>query len=744
MKLLVFCLLVIIPFQLMSQEAHKSFKVRPNIVIPQFHVFDQDRQGAVKIIKVDVNFRIKNNIAVTNIMIDLYNPLSRILESELLIPIPKNVVIKGFDFLGQRTKPSLKIMPSDQAKAYYKSIVATLRDPALLEFAGMNLIRSSVFPVPARGHQKIKVTYEQLLKADSNRYDYIIPRSESLTVRVPWTIKGEIINSNEIISVYSPSHKIESKKISAGHSRINLGSKTILEPGAFSLSYMLRKGDIGASLFTYPSRDSKGGYFLFLGGLPEIKPEDKKNLIKKEICLVIDRSGSMRGQKMEQAKEAALQIIGALKTGEYFNIITYNSAVEQFSNNAIKKNKKSFKKAEEYLNNINSSGGTNIFDALKMALKQSPNKGTLPIILFLTDGLPTMGETRETKIRELTSKENPFHKRVFTFGVGHDVNAPLLDKIAEVTKAVSTFVLPSENIEVKIGSVFEKLNGPLFLSPKLEVLDENGNSGNHLVSDLLPHQLSDVYNGDQILVFGRYIDDIKKLHFRLSGDLFQKKIAMKFSFNVGPLKKENAFVPRLWASRQIASMVDAIRYMGADNKSIDRNDPKFKELISEIIRLSKKFGILTEYTSFFVREGSDLNKKTEMAKELVDNLERDAIRKRSGLHSIVQSKNATVTRKQKSMNRFNGYLGKDLKEKKITKLYQCNDSTFYKKGDIWVDGKVALKENNFKNLKKIILGSNQYWEIVDELIKKKQISSLSVKGKLVLRWKNEDVLIINQ
>src|SRR5690606_30468366 len=154
------------------------------------------------------------------------------------------------------------------------------------------------------------------------------------------------------------------------------------------------------------------------------------------------------------------------------------------------------REAQHYLKSLRAGGGTNIHDALVEALRQRPAEGTLPLVLFLTDGLPTVGRTSESDIRALVEKHNPAHRRVFTIGVGADVNVPLLDRVAEASRARSNYVLPGEDVEVKVAEAFARLRGPIFAWPALQTLDGNGRTSTRLVRDVIPASLPDVFDGD--------------------------------------------------------------------------------------------------------------------------------------------------------------------------------------------------------------------------------------------------------
>ena len=282
---------------------------------------------------------------------------------------------------------------------------------------------------------------------------------------------------------------------------------------------------------------------------------------------MIDRSGSMRNEKIEQVKEAALQIIAGLRPGEAFNVLLYSNTVQWFSPKPVIKSQATEEAARKYIEGITATGGTNIHDALHAALQQEPTDGMLPIVLFLTDGLPTVGQTSEATIRELAAKSNPHRRRIFTFGVGFDVNAPLLEKIASESRGRAEFVLPQEDVEVKVGEVFRQLTGPVLAEPELRITDTHGAAAIGRTRDILPEKLPDLFEGDQLILLGQYVGD-EPLVFEVTGNYFGKRRTFKFSLDFAKASEKNGFVPRLWASRKIAELIDAIRQAGADPSAL--------------------------------------------------------------------------------------------------------------------------------------------------------------------------------
>ena len=756
-KRLVECIVILFSSLTVQAQAQLShIELRPfssNIIMPQSRAraFTPERRGEVEITNVSALVDILENTATTTIEIQLHNASSRRQEAELIFPVPDGAVVRGFAYDGPGRMIMAQVLPKDEARRIYDRLVAKIRDPALVEFIGYNLIRSSVFPVDAGSNQKVRLTYENLLEVDGNRVDYFLPRTESLEYNVPWEIKVEIKSKRRISTVYSPTHNlIGLKKVNLENMEEQNGPIVITAhtekganvPGPFRLSYLLEQDGVTASMFAYPDEKVGGGYFLLLAGLPSDVLNTKETpAIKREVTLVIDHSGSMRNEKIQQVKEAALQIIAGLKMGEAFNVIIYSNTVEKFAKKPVIKTRETEKAAQAYIEGITTSGGTNIHDALAEALSQEPAEDMLPIVLFLTDGLPTIGKTSELAIREVVTKSNPYKRRVFTFGVGFDVNAPLLEKIAAESRARAEFVLPKEDVEVKVSKVFDRLTGPVIADPELDVVEEDGVYAIGRTRDIIPNKLPDMFEGDQLVLLGQYVGQ-KPITFRIRGNYLGRERTFKFTFNFDKANVKNGFVPRLWASRKIAELIDDVRQIGADS-NVDRNNPKIKELVDEIVRLSTEFGILTEYTAFLAREGTDLGRRTEIMRDAEELFNSRAISSRTGRGAVNQSFNIDLQRNQKTLNYGNAYVDENLDRVSISTVQQINDMAYYRKGNRWVDSRLVEKESQIQPKKTIEFGSEEFLALAQRLARENRQGSIALRGDILLMVDNEAVLVRN-
>ncbi len=720
---------------------HRPFVA--NVIVPQARPHSIGRPAAVRMTLVEVKVTVDGQVATTQMDIYLENPSHQRQESELLMPVPDGAVVKSFSFKGSAKEDSAELLPADDARRIYDDIVSRMKDPALLQFVGFNLVRSSVFPLEPHGTQQVRLTYEHLLPSDGTRVDYVLPRTEALDYHVPWDITVDIDADDKLSTVYSPTHEIDTSRKGSDRAVIRVADGSRKQAGAFRLSYLLERDGVTGTVIAFPDKSVGGGYFLMLVGLPTRVERDEP--IKREVTIVIDRSGSMAGEKLEQVKAAAKQVLYGLEDGEMFNVIVYNEFVDPYSTKPIEKSSDSVKEALIWLDEVQAAGGTNIHDALHQALEMESNGDHLPLVLFMTDGLPTIGETSERKIRKLVEGHNPHKRRVFTFGVGVDVNTPLLEAVADDSRGSATFVLPREDVEVKVAAVFRKLQGPIFSEPRFKVLDDKVEAPRR-AREVMPRRLPDLFAGDQLIVLGQYRGK-GELEFAVKGRYLGKSKTFRFKFNPRKAKKHNSFVPRLWAGRKIAGLVDEIRRAGADlTNPNDRRrvaqDPRFQELVDEIIRLSTRFGILTEYTAFLAREGTDLAKREAIFEEAHKNLVEKAVSTRSGWAAVSQSINNQRRARQATLNPANEFYDDEMNQVEVRGVQQVADKAFYRQGGRWVDSSLVNKKKADRApAREVKFGSKEHLKIARELAEEGEAGSVAMDGDIILEFEDQPVLI---
>jgi len=530
-----------------------------------------------------VSIQIKDGTATASIEQVFKNNVDRDLEAIYVFPLPENASIADFAMYINGKRVSGELVEKGKARKIYEDIVRRMKDPGLLENLGGNLFRVSVYPVPKNGEQRIEISYSQTLAFESGLYKYVYPLrtiDQASTTLEDFTIKAEISSAVPIKTVYSPSHKIGVTRKGENKAVIGFEEDRAQLNKDFVLYYGVSKKDFGINLITYAVKGQDGYFMMMLA--PTVAPRPDQ-IVRRDVSFVFDTSGSMMGEQIRQAKEALKYCVRKLNEGDRFNVVRFSTDVEMLSPGFLDVNDKNLKKADEFIAAIEARGGTAIDEALATALGAGVRKDCPHIIVFLTDGKPTIGETDTDEILANVKKHAAAKARIFVFGVGNDLNAHLLDRLSTDNGGVSQYVAPDEDIEVSVSSFADKINLPVLVQPTLAI-DKLDARMMH------PQTLSDLFAGQQITVFGRYSGSGDHA-IRLTGEINGKKEEFIYEGSFPSENTENDFIPRLWATRRVGYLLDEIRLHGED-----------RELKDEVVRLGKDHGIMTPYTSYLVLE----------------------------------------------------------------------------------------------------------------------------------------------
>jgi Ca-activated chloride channel family protein len=546
-----------------------------------------------------VSVEIDDLVARTKIDQVFVNEFHRDLEGTYIFPLPKGANITEFAMYINGERISGELLESDKARKIYQDIVNQMRDPALLEYFDRDLFKIRVYPIPARGEKRIQLEYSEILKSDAGlvRYHYPLDTEKFSAKPLDDLSVAVTINSQQPMkSIYSPSHDVAIDRKGDHKATVSFEDTHIVPDKDFVLYYTVSEKTFGANLLTYKKTKQDGYFMLMLS--PGYEVADQQVLLK-DIVFVLDTSGSMRrDNKMQQAQDALVYGLEGLRADDRFGIVTFSTTVNTFDDVLQDSSKENIANAVEFVKELQARGGTDIYEALKNALELFKEDSKRPqIVVFLTDGLPTVGVTDYTEILQKVQKQNAQRNRLFTFGVGFDVNTHLLDALAEESKAASAYIAPKEDLEVIVSAFFDKIDAPVLSDLDLKI----ANVGSY---DLFPKELPDLFKGSQLLVFGRYRDPGKS-ELTLTGMINGQEKVYKYDVEFPQTELANDFLPRIWASRKVGYLLDQIRLHGED-----------RELKEEVIELAKKFGIVTPYTSYLVTEDEELDVRRRQGREM--------------------------------------------------------------------------------------------------------------------------------
>lgn len=623
-------------------------------------------------VKVDI----KDQMASTSVDQVFHNPVNRELEGTYLFPVPEGAAISRFmmEVDGKMTSPEL--LGAGDARRIYEDIVRRRIDPGLLEYAGRNLYKARVFPIPANGDKAMKLGYEEILEAKSELHHYRYGLSTEKLSSQPLanaSVSVTIETRQALKNIYSPSHDISIRRIDDHHATVSWEASQVRPDQDFDLYWTTSPDPIGAALFTY-KEPNEDGYFMLLAS-PKVEWPQAAALAR-QMTFIVDTSGSMSGEKIQQAREALAFNLNQLGGKDKFQLLSFSDIVNPFTPGFVAADSKQLGPALSYARGLEANGGTNINEALLTALKTPGSEG-VPMVVFLTDGDPTVGVTDFNEILKNVRAANTRNARLFVFGVGYDVNIPFLDKLAKENHGSSEFVRPNENIETKVSQLFSQISNPVLSSPRLGF-------GSAQTRDVLPTQVPDVFKGSQLVLVGRYRQPGTQT-LSVSGDVNGKSQTYSFpNQRFANERTAHSFLPRLWASRRIGQLLDQIRLNGQN-----------KELIEEVVKLSKQYGIITEYTSFLVRDEVDVRARYDtapMMQEAEAQFNRSLSDADKGGSAVSQSQNATRLQKQAAPAPGGGaYYDAEGNEHSVTEVKYVAQRAFYYKNGVWQDSLPADK-----------------------------------------------------
>jgi Ca-activated chloride channel family protein len=530
-----------------------------------------------------VEITLSDQVATTTIDQVFRNDNDITVEGTYIFPLPEEATIERFVMYVDGQPLEGKVLNRDEARSIYESIVRRQRDPALLEYIGHDAFQASIFPIAAHEEKRIQIEYRQVLPLDQGLVEYVYPLSTERFSPQPIenvAITVHLSSKEPLKAVYSPSHDVAVTREDDYHATIGYEQNDCLPDRDFVLYYTVSSSDFGVNLLTYHPR-GEDGFFLLLVA-PPVEARDQE-VVSKDVIFVLDTSGSMEGEKIAQAKDALVFVLDHLNAGDRFAIVPFNSAVTTYAPELQPASERNA--ARNYVRGLNAGGSTDIDGALQRALQLADTASGRPqVILFLTDGLPTVGEMEPAHILEDARAHTSTDVRLFPFGVGYDVNSALLDALAEENHGASAYILPGENLEERVSAFYSKINMPVLASLSLDY-------GGIVVEDTYPNPLPDLFLGSQLVLVGRYHDG-GAATITLQGTVNGQERTYRYTdLTFWSEDTRHDFLPRLWASRKIGYLLNQVRLHGEN-----------KEVTDEIIELSLRYGIITPYTSFLVDE----------------------------------------------------------------------------------------------------------------------------------------------
>jgi Ca-activated chloride channel family protein len=535
-----------------------------------------------------VTVQIEDSLAVTRVEQEFYNPYNLTVKGRYLFPVPPDAILSGFEATvdGQRQQVVRQDGAATNAELY--ATLAGQHDPSLLQYADWETLAFDL-SLPPGASRRMVLEYQEILTSGGGLYHYHYVLSTERYSSLPLddvSIVVDLRSSSGLSSLYSSSHLVEVERLGAGRARVSWQAQDVVPDRDFELFFAPADGGFGGGLLT--GRRNGQDHLLFLFS-PEAGPQPAGTL-PKDIVFVVDRSGSMSGEKIEQARNALHFVLGQLNGDDRFSVVSFDDGVSSLDAALLPVGKEAIEDARRFVNRLSAGGSTDLEAALRTGLEileRGGNRGVSRMVVFLTDGLPTAGITDEALIARLVAEANaPLEARLHVFGVGYDVNTHLLDRLAADNGGTVTYIQPGENLELALTGFYAQIAHPLLTDLQVEF-------EGLVVDDLYPEALPDLFEGSSLLVAGRYRSSGDTVTVRVRGRAGDERREYLYRFGLRDLADRD-FVSRLWATRRVGALLDRVRVEGSS-----------QVLVDEIRQLGLDYGIVTPYTSFVI-EGQAL------------------------------------------------------------------------------------------------------------------------------------------
>jgi Ca-activated chloride channel family protein len=536
----------------------------------------------------NVTVRIEDGHAVTRVEQEFYNPYDFRVEGRYLFPVPPEFILSRFwaEVDGQRQQVTRQDAATTNDALY--PIVAQLRDPSLLQYADWETLAFDLSLAPGSSRQ-VNLEYEEMLTPTGGlyRYRYILSTERySSQVLEEVSLTVDLYSSTGLASLYSSTHAVAIERLGTGQARVAWEAQSIRPTEDFELFFAPADEGFGGGLLT--GRRNNQDHFLFLFS-PEMETPQTRYL-PKDIVLVMDRSGSMSGEKIEQARNGLHFILSQLGEGDRFSIVSFDDGISVLDDLLQPVETGTLQAARRYVDSLSAGGWTNLEAALQTGLamlERSEQRKASRMVVFLTDGLPTAGITDEELIAYLVARTNaPLEARLHVFGVGYDVNTHLLDRLAGDNGGTVTYVQPDEDLQLALTEFYGRIAHPVLTDVEVEF---EGLAAHALYPEALP----DLFEGSSLLLTGRYRATGDKATVRVRGRAGDQRREYVYYFDLNPVGGRD-FVPRLWATRRVGALLDQVRVEGES-----------QALVDEIRELGLGYGLVTPYTTFVIEGQAD-------------------------------------------------------------------------------------------------------------------------------------------
>jgi Mg-chelatase subunit ChlD len=585
---------------------------------------NQSLPSTLPVSAIQIKLKLVGQVAIVRVEHTFRNDTDENLEGTYYFPVPEGASLLEFAVFDGEERRVGRVKEKEEARRAYTVATTQGENPAILEMTRRGWFQSHIYPIPPHSDKRVEIIYSQILSAKDGVITFDYPLGQGYQkLKVPVgkvEIELDLSATSALNNVFSPTHPIDFNFDGQRHVTGKLSTVGGGDAENFCLQYSLAVKDVALSLLTYRKKGEDGHFLMMLSPKVDF---DKRRISSKDVIFVIDVSGSMDGEKLQQAKEALrFGLKQTLKESDRFNIIAFESQIKVMSPAMMFATSSSISQALDFVDKLKAEGGTNINDSLVSAMQMFEANDRPHNLVFLTDGEPSSSISDPQQIATNVKAANRNRAHLFAFGVGSKVNNFLLEKLASDNRGADSKITDTTELNHTISSFFAKVSQPVLSDLRVDF-------GQLQVEGTYPAELPDLYTRGQIKIFGRYrnAEDLRDVAIALTGQMNEQSQRFDFNGLDFPLENgENEFLAKLWANERVTALLAQIRLYGEKS-----------ELKDEVISLAREYNLVTPYTSMYVPTASEIqserageqttapvNQQTDMAADVVNVLAESA------------------------------------------------------------------------------------------------------------------------
>ncbi len=536
-----------------------------------------------------VNVTIKEQIALIEVDQVFYNDTKQRLEGTFYFPLPAGATISRLAmYVGDRLMEG-EIAETQRARRTFEALLVQRRDPALLEWAGGNMFKMRVFPIEAKSEKRVLISYYQVLKREHGRIRFTYPLvSDSLQTHPVGKIevKLSVASTPTIVASAVPGYKDAEVKAGDNAITVNYSAEKIAPARDFTLDYQVVKGEGELVVVPYWHDRDGEGYFLMIFS-PELQEADSEKPAASRFVFVLDKSGGLGDRHLALAKKATRHALSLLKAGDEFGIVAYDTFAQAFKPTMVRASAGNVAAAGKWMDGLEAMGASDLSTAWQAAATLAGTEA-LAQVVYVGSGLSSLTSTRTARLVADAEKSlKGCEVRVHCLSIGDVQDAALLAELARRFDGTVRPLASADDVAASVGELMDDYAWPLYTGVRMEFVGTE-------TDEIYPVWFPNVSAGRQLFAFGKYLRQ-GKAKVRLTASYKDKPYTREFKVDFQG-EKSNCFVAKLWANEKIGHLQDVAALADGDASA---------KLVQTVIRTSKRYRVMSHYTSFIVLETAE-------------------------------------------------------------------------------------------------------------------------------------------